>query len=194
MSFNKYLIPFKRREEKDETIMRITSSPVKLETSPTFSSMFEVNKIKNQTKHKQSVYSLKLLEEILPSINKRVKKKKEKPPLPKFRANSASNEIQKISTKYILDKIEEEKTRKIMKVNTYEKKCNIKKHITGSKFISHFLTPLNNFICKDFKLYNDEYEEITRPLSKKNKNIFSLIKHPVHNSYKLGLSIVNSKL
>ena len=126
MSSNKYLIPFRRREEKDETIMRITSSPVNLETSPTFSSIFEANKIKNQTKHKQSVYSLKLLEEILPSINKRVKKKKKKPPLPKFRANSASNEIQKISTRYILDKIEEEKTRKIMKVNTYEKKCNIK--------------------------------------------------------------------
>ena len=61
-----------------------------------------------------------------------------------------------------LEKIEEEKVNKRNIIKLYQKSCDIKKHVIGGKFISHFLTPLNNFISKDFKLYNEEYEKLIK--------------------------------
>jgi hypothetical protein len=56
----------------------------------------------------------------------------------------------------------------------YEKKCNLTKHIISKKFISNFLSPINNFISADFKLKNEEYNHITKdlPVVKKKNKLF----------------------
>ena len=56
----------------------------------------------------------------------------------------------------------------------YEKKCNLTKHIISKKFISNFLSPINNFISVDFKLNDDEYNHITKdlPVVKKKNKLF----------------------
>lgn len=56
----------------------------------------------------------------------------------------------------------------------YEKTCDLTKHIISKKFISNFLSPINNFISDDFKLNNEEYNHITKdlPVIKKKKKLF----------------------
>lgn len=69
------------------------------------------------------------------------------------------------------------------KIKYYTKNCNLKKHIKNGKFISNFLTPVNNFISDDFKLYNDDYKEITKkmPVKKQRKITLPLIPYKMNH-------------
>ncbi len=62
----------------------------------------------------------------------------------------------------------------------YLKKCDMKKHYYHEKFISKFLTPINQFIKNDFHITNKEYENINKKIHNYNylinNNDFSLYK------------------
>ena len=53
----------------------------------------------------------------------------------------------------------------------------------NGKFISNILTPVNNFISDDFKLYNDDYKEITKkmPVKKQRKITLPLIPYKMNH-------------
>ena len=53
----------------------------------------------------------------------------------------------------------------------YEKICNNINHLHKKKLISCFLTPMNNFIKNDFKLFYDDYEKINNKIILKYSNI-----------------------
>ena len=63
----------------------------------------------------------------------------------------------------------------------YLKKCDMKKHYCHEKFISNFLTPINQFIKNDFHITNSEYENINKKIHNYNylinNNDFSLYKN-----------------
>jgi hypothetical protein len=63
----------------------------------------------------------------------------------------------------------------------YLKKCDLKKHFYHEKFISNFLTPINQFMKKDFHITNNEYENINKKIHNYNyminNNDFSLYKN-----------------
>jgi len=50
----------------------------------------------------------------------------------------------------------------------YLKKCNLKRHFCHDKFVSNFLTPINQFIKNDFQITNNEYENINKKIHKLN--------------------------
>ena len=166
MSEDKVYPNFPRTGIRDGTLLQITPNQVNLTSNLHLKYIF--NKTNKYTKPIHSVYSLQILDDILPDINTNKRKKEErKPKLPK-RASSASKLIKKKPVLHSLEKIEEDITNKRNEIKLYQKTCDIKKHTIGSKFITHFLTPMNNFISKDFKLYNEEYETL---INKLNKNV-----------------------
>lgn len=46
----------------------------------------------------------------------------------------------------------------------YNKKCDMKKHLYHQKYISKFLTPINNFISNEFQFTDKEYEKINKEI------------------------------
>lgn len=50
----------------------------------------------------------------------------------------------------------------------YLKKCDLKKHFCNEKFVSNFLTPINQFIKNDFQITSKEYENINKKIHKLN--------------------------
>ena len=46
----------------------------------------------------------------------------------------------------------------------YLKKCDLKKHFCNEKFVSNFLTPINQFIKNDFQITSKEYENINKKI------------------------------
>ena len=50
------------------------------------------------------------------------------------------------------------------KVKLYSKKCDLKKHFIHQKFISNFLTPINQFIKNEFSITDKEYENINKKI------------------------------
>ena len=46
----------------------------------------------------------------------------------------------------------------------YLKKCNLKNHFFHEKFVSKFLTPVNHFISRSFKMTSKEYEDINKKI------------------------------
>ena len=77
------------------------------------------------------------------------------------------------------------KNNKIPKPSTpqklYNKKCDMKKHFCHEKFISKFLTPINQFINNDFHFTDKEYEKI-------NKNIHDLNYSINNNDYSIYIN------
>jgi len=70
--------------------------------------------------------------------------------------------------------ISKEKNNKKKKINLnkkYEKICNKINHLHKKKLISYFLTPMNNFIKNDFKLFYDDYEKINNKIILNYSNI-----------------------
>lgn len=172
MSEDKFYKNFPRTGKRYGTLLQITPNQVNLTSNLHLKYIFD--KTQKYTKPIHSVYSLQILDDILPDINsnKRNKEERRKPLLPQ-RASSASKVISRKPMIHSLEKIEEEKVNKRNIIKLYQKSCDIKKHVIGGKFISHFLTPLNNFISKDFKLYNEEYEKL---INKLHKNVKKKIK------------------
>ena len=46
----------------------------------------------------------------------------------------------------------------------YLKKCDNKKHFSNEKFVSKFLTPINQFMNRSFKITNMEYEKMNKTI------------------------------
>lgn len=168
MSKEKLYKNFPRIGKRYGTLLQITPNQVNLTSNLHLKYIFD--KTQKYSKPIHSVYYLQILDDILPDINsnKRKKEERRKPQLPQ-RANSASKIIKIKPMIHSLEKIEEEKINKRNEIKLYQKSCDIKKHVIDSKFITHFLTPLNNFISKDFKLYNEEYEKLINKLHKNVK-------------------------
>lgn len=84
--------------------------------------------------------------------------------LPIISEDNANNKNKK-------NKNNKRKINKIPKPSTpqklYLKKCDLKKHLNDEKFVCKFLSPINKFMNANFKMTNNEYEEI-------NKNIHDL--------------------
>jgi len=70
--------------------------------------------------------------------------------------------------------VSNKKNKKNKKINLnkkYEYLFNNINHLHKKKFISYFLTPMNNFIKNDFKLFYDDYEKINNKIILNYSNI-----------------------
>ena len=114
---------------------------------------------KNDYKNKENVPKIKTLKRYFSqaNINEYFKKKKIK--------------IKKSATEANFDFSYEKEKKKTIFNKKYEKFCNNINHLHKKKLISFFLTPMNNFIKNDFKLFYDDYEKINNKIILKYSNI-----------------------
>ena len=114
---------------------------------------------KNDYKNKENVPKIKTLKRYFSqaNINEYFKKKKIK--------------IKKSATEANFDFSFEKEKKKTIFNKKYEKFCNNINHLHKKKLISFFLTPMNNFIKNDFKLFYDDYEKINNKIILKYSNI-----------------------
>ena len=82
-------------------------------------------------------------------------------------SNNSKHKIKKIAKPFTPQKL-------------YLKKCDMKKHYCHEKFVSNFLTPINQFMKQDFHITNNEYENI----NKKIHNLNYLINNNDYSVYK----------
>lgn len=171
------LIPFKRREKKDISLSRITTETINLANYQ--ESNFGINTIKSLKKRNNSFYAKKLLTEILPDMVQE-KKSIKKPTQVFIRTSTSTSKKKKVIFDFLsLDRINEYDHHGC-KIKYYTKTCNLKKHLKNDKFISNFLTPVNNFISSDFNLYNDDYNNMTRQIPIKKHRKVNLLRMPIH--------------
>ena len=78
-----------------------------------------------------------------------------------YRSNLIENpdEKKEIKKNIKIKKIPKPKPQKL-----YLKKCNLKNHFFHEKFVSKFLTPVNHFISRSFKMTSKEYEDINKKI------------------------------
>ena len=114
---------------------------------------------KNDYKNKENVPKIKTLKRYFSqaNINEYFKKKKIK--------------IKKSATEENFDFSYKKEKKKTIFNKKYEKFCNNINHLHKKKLISCFLTPMNNFIKNDFKLFYDDYEKINNKIILKYSNI-----------------------
>ena len=114
---------------------------------------------KNDYKNKENVPKIKTLKRYFSqaNINEYFKKKKIK--------------IKKSATEENFDFSYEKEKKKTIFNKKYEKFCNNINHLHKKKLISFFLTPMNNFIKNDFKLFYDDYEKINNKIILNYSNI-----------------------
>ena len=114
---------------------------------------------KNDYKNKENVPKIKTLKRYFSqaNINEYFKKKKIK--------------IKKSATEENFDFSYKKEKKKTIFNKKYEKFCNNINHLHKKKLISFFLTPMNNFIKNDFKLFYDDYEKINNKIILKYSNI-----------------------
>ena len=178
----KNVIPFKRREKRDVSLSRITTETINLANFQEYYTIFGINSIKSLKKRNHSFYAKKLLTEILPDKTIKLQRKKKENMISRTSTSASSKKKKNIFDFLSLDRISEY-DHKGRKIKYYTKNCNLKKHIKNGKFISNFLTPVNNFISDDFKLYNDDYKEITKkmPVKKQRKITLPLIPYKMNH-------------
>ena len=170
MSYLDKIPPYRRRDKRDISLSRISTETINLATYKGYDTFFAINHLHSLKKKNDSIYARKLLDEILPDMKPERKIKRDKKG---YRVSSAGTKTGKIFEFESLDRIIE-CSEKDNKVNYYNKRCNVKKHLKNDKFISNFLTPVNNFISDDFKLYNDDYKEITKKMTVKKQRKITL--------------------
>ena len=175
MSYLDKLPPYRRRDKRDISLSRISTETINLATYKGYDTFFAINHLHSLKKKNDSIYARKLLNEILPDMKPERKIKRDKKG---YRVSSAGTKTGKIFEFESLDRIIE-CSEKDNKVNYYNKRCNVKKHLQHDKFISNFLTPINNFISIDFNLYNEDYEEIKKKIEGKKKKKICLPKIPI---------------
>ena len=152
-------LPFKRREYHDETIARISTDIVSLDSTKEVLPFAPDTKKPLMLRKESSFYSKQLLNDILPEVP-------QKNHLP-LRSNSAKHKKFPLLLKAPTNFLPKKKEIKIPCMNIFEKKCDSKKHLKHKKFILNFLTPINEFISKDFSLSIDKHEEIGGKLKNK---------------------------
>ena len=171
------LIPFKRREKKDISLSRITTETINLANYQ--ESNFGINTMKSMKKRNNSFYAKKLLTEILPDMVQEKKSIKRSEQVI-IRTSTSNSKKKKVIFDFLsLDRINEYDHHGC-KIKYYTKTCNLKKHLKNDKFISNFLTPVNNFISSDFNLYNDDYKKIAGQIPIKKHRKIVLPRVPIH--------------
>ena len=175
MSYLDKIPPYRRRDKRDISLSRISTETINLATYKGYDTFFAINHLHSLKKKNDSIYARKLLNEILPDMKPERKIKRDKKG---YRVSSAGTKTGKIFEFESLDRIIE-CSEKDNKVNYYNKRCNVKKHLKNDKFISNFLTPINNFISIDSNLYNEDYEEIKKKIEGKKKKKICLPKIPI---------------
>lgn len=192
MSYLDKLLPYRRRDKRDISLSRISTETINLATYKGYDTFFAINHLHSLKKKNESIYARKLLNEILPDIKPETKIKRDKKG---YRVSSANHKKPKIFEFENLDKIIEY-SQKENKINYYNKRCNLKKHLKNDKFISNFLTPINNFISIDFNLYNEDYENITKQIDIKKKRRIYPPKIPInlYKEYRLNVKQCKYKI
>lgn len=167
------IIPFRRRDKRDLSLSRITTSPINLDSNYSAFKTLLLNPSYRKRKRNKSQFAQNLLNEILPETLPKVKTTAVIQNTPKKKRNSTSKTtLIKNSSSNVFNQLEEipEQDPLTKIVKRYEKNCNIKRHQISNKLISNFLTPVNSFISTQFRLNMEDYGQLTTQI--KNRKGF----------------------
>lgn len=162
------VIPFRRRDKRDLSLSRITTSSINLDSHYNFKALL-LNPSFKKRKRNKSQFARNLLNEILPEIAPKsktalvIKRKLKNRNLSSLKIPLVKNRNPLFSQLEEIPELDPSKRA----IKRYEKNCNIEKHQISNKLISNFLTPVNNFISSKFRLNMEDYAQLTTQIKKR---------------------------